>query len=72
VIVCPRAESVTAKQLETQLNREDSVKTKMFAALLFASALTATAAVAQPAPFNPVGVTMGHWHIASKDVEANK
>ena len=22
--------------------------------------------------FNAVGVTMGHWHLASKDVEANK
>src|SRR5882724_2499642 len=44
----------------------------MFAALLFASALIAGTATAQPAPFNAVGVTMGHWHLASKDVEANK
>src|SRR5882724_3361247 len=44
----------------------------MFAALLFASALIAGTAAAQPAPFNAVGVTMGHWHIASKDLEANK
>src|SRR5256712_12518194 len=44
----------------------------MFVALLFASALTASTAAAQPAPFNESGVTMGHWHIASKDVEANK
>jgi catechol 2,3-dioxygenase-like lactoylglutathione lyase family enzyme len=48
------------------------VKTSMFAALLFASALIAGTAAAQPAPFNAVGVTMGHWHLASKDVEANK
>ena len=41
-------------------------------ALLFASTLTAGNAAAQPAPFNDVGVTMGHWHIVSKDVEANK
>src|SRR6478735_5985709 len=40
--------------------------------LLFASALTARTAVAQPVPFNELGVTMGHWHLASKDVEANK
>src|SRR2546421_9557973 len=33
--------------------------------------ITGTAA-AQPAPFNQIGVTMGHWHIVSKDVEANK
>ena len=48
------------------------MKTKLFSALLFASTLTAGTAAAQPAPFNQIGVTMGHWHIASKDVEANK
>src|SRR6476646_10131591 len=44
----------------------------MFVALLFASALAAGSAAAQPAPFNATGVTMGHWHLASKDLEANK
>jgi catechol 2,3-dioxygenase-like lactoylglutathione lyase family enzyme len=39
---------------------------------LLASALGAGTAAAQPAPFNQIGVTMGHWHLASKDVEANK
>jgi catechol 2,3-dioxygenase-like lactoylglutathione lyase family enzyme len=48
------------------------MKTSVFAALLFASTLAAGSAVAQPAPFNEAGVTMGHWHIISKDVEANK
>jgi catechol 2,3-dioxygenase-like lactoylglutathione lyase family enzyme len=51
------------------------MKNTAFLALLFASALamgTASTASAQPAPFNEAGVTMGHWHIASKDVEANK
>jgi len=48
------------------------VKTNMFATLLLASALTAGTAAAQPAPFNQTGVTMGHWHLASKDLEANK
>jgi catechol 2,3-dioxygenase-like lactoylglutathione lyase family enzyme len=43
-----------------------------FAALLLASAFTAGTAAAQPAPFNEAGVTMGHWHLVSKDVEANK
>jgi catechol 2,3-dioxygenase-like lactoylglutathione lyase family enzyme len=38
---------------------------------LFASMLTAGTAAAQPAPFNEIGVTMGHWHIISKDVDAN-
>src|SRR5438105_11497453 len=45
---------------------------KMFAALWLASTLAAGTASAQPFPFNEVGVTMGHWHLASKDVEANK
>jgi len=48
------------------------MKRNVFVALLLASTLSAGTAVAQPAPFNEVGVTMGHWHIASKDVEANK
>src|SRR5438876_9670930 len=60
------------RQLEIQLKREASVKTNVFVALLFASTLTASTAAGQPAPFNEIGVTMGHWHIASKDVEANK
>jgi catechol 2,3-dioxygenase-like lactoylglutathione lyase family enzyme len=48
------------------------VKKSMFVALLFASALIPGAASAQPAPYNELGVTMGHWHLISKDVEANK
>jgi len=57
---------------DIQLDREESVKATIFAALLFASALIAGSATAQPAPFNATGVTMGHWHLASKDLEANK
>ena len=48
------------------------MKTTAFAALLFASTLAAGTAFAQPAPFNEAGATMGHWHLISKDVEANK
>jgi catechol 2,3-dioxygenase-like lactoylglutathione lyase family enzyme len=51
---------------------EASVKTQVLVALLFVSTLAAGTAAAQPAPVNQAGVTMGHWHIASKDVEANK
>src|SRR6059036_233048 len=47
-----------------------ALTTTAFAALLLA--IGAGPAAAQPAPFNEVGVTMGHWHIISKDVEANK
>jgi catechol 2,3-dioxygenase-like lactoylglutathione lyase family enzyme len=46
-----------------------ALTTTAFAALL---AFGASPAAAQPAPFNEVGVTMGHWHIISKDPEANK
>ena len=48
------------------------MKTHMLVASLFISALAAGTAAAQPAPFNDIGVTMGHWHVVSRDVEANK
>jgi catechol 2,3-dioxygenase-like lactoylglutathione lyase family enzyme len=48
------------------------VKTRIFVAWLLAWALVSGRAAAQPAPFNETGVTMGHWHLISKDVEANK
>ena len=48
------------------------MKPDLFIGLFFAAALGACPATAQPAPFNEIGVTMGHWHIASKDLEANK
>lgn len=44
----------------------------VIAVLWFASTLATGTAVAQPFPFNDAGVTMGHWHIASRDVQANK
>ena len=40
--------------------------------LWLASMLVTGTAVAQPFPFNEVGLTMGHWHVASRDVQANK
>jgi catechol 2,3-dioxygenase-like lactoylglutathione lyase family enzyme len=48
------------------------MKKSLFVALLLASTLTIGTAAAQPAPFNEAGVTMGHWHLVSKDLEANK
>jgi catechol 2,3-dioxygenase-like lactoylglutathione lyase family enzyme len=50
------------------------MRISVFVALLFASALAAGSAAAQPAPFNATGVTFGHWHMASNpaNVEANK
>ena len=44
----------------------------LIAGLWLASTLATGTAVAQPFPFNEVGVTMGHWHLASRDVQANK
>src|SRR5476651_127081 len=38
-------------------------------AILLAAITTASA---QRAPFNSAGITMGHWHLNSRDVEANK
>jgi catechol 2,3-dioxygenase-like lactoylglutathione lyase family enzyme len=48
------------------------MKLGLFTALMLASTFAAGTALAQPAAFNEVGATMGHWHIASKDSEANK
>ena len=44
----------------------------LIAGLWLASTLATGTAVAQPFPFNEVGLTMGHWHIASREVQANK
>ena len=38
----------------------------------FALYLASGHAFAQPFPPNEAGVTMGHWHLASRDVEANR
>jgi catechol 2,3-dioxygenase-like lactoylglutathione lyase family enzyme len=57
---------------ELKLDREASMKTTVLAALLLGSMLAAGTAVAQPAPFNETGVTMGHWHLISKDPAANQ
>ena len=45
---------------------------RILVALSIAFSAIPAVAAAQPAPFNEIGVTMGHWHIISKDVEANK
>ena len=45
---------------------------KSIVALALASTLAAGAACAQPYTPNEAGVTMGHWHLNSRDIEANK
>src|SRR4029077_19112244 len=44
----------------------------LIATLWLALQLAAGAAFAQAAPPNEAGITMGHWHLNSRDVEANK
>ena len=44
----------------------------LIATLWLALQLAAGAAFAQAAPPNEAGVTMGHWHLNSRDIEANK
>jgi catechol 2,3-dioxygenase-like lactoylglutathione lyase family enzyme len=45
---------------------------KLLLALSLLPVLLPSAASAQPFPVNDKGVTMGHWHLNSKDVEATK
>ncbi len=45
---------------------------KLMAALWLASSLAVGTASAQPYAPNEAGVTMGHWHLNSRDVQANK
>jgi catechol 2,3-dioxygenase-like lactoylglutathione lyase family enzyme len=44
----------------------------LISAFWFVASVAMGTAVAQPAPPNELGVTMGHWHLNSRDVEANK
>src|SRR3954464_5043352 len=44
----------------------------LIASLMAVALIAAGAAFAQPYPFNEAGVTMGHWHLNSRDVEASK
>jgi catechol 2,3-dioxygenase-like lactoylglutathione lyase family enzyme len=45
---------------------------RLITALWLVSSLTAGTALAQPYAPNEAGITMGHWHLNSRDVEANK
>jgi catechol 2,3-dioxygenase-like lactoylglutathione lyase family enzyme len=44
----------------------------LFLMLVVFPGTSATPAFAQAAPPNAIGVTMGHWHLNSRDIEANK
>ena len=45
---------------------------QLISALCLVSSLAAGTALAQPYTPNEAGVTMGHWHLNSRDVAANK
>jgi catechol 2,3-dioxygenase-like lactoylglutathione lyase family enzyme len=45
---------------------------KLLSALWVVLLLVPAAASAQPFPVNAAGVTNGHWHLNSRDIEANK
>ena len=45
---------------------------KLISALWLISTLATGAAWAQPYAPNDAGVTNGHWHLNSRDIEANK
>jgi glucokinase len=51
--------------------REEAMK-KLISAVWLISTLTAGAAWAQPYTPNDAGVTNGHWHLNSRDLELNK
>jgi catechol 2,3-dioxygenase-like lactoylglutathione lyase family enzyme len=53
------------------MGRRNAVK-KLLTAIWVLSLLVPAVASAQPFPVNAAGVTNGHWHLNSKDIEANK
>jgi catechol 2,3-dioxygenase-like lactoylglutathione lyase family enzyme len=57
--------------LEDDIGRRITVK-KLLLAVWVISMLVPALASAQPFPVNAVGVTNGHWHLNSRDIEANK
>src|SRR5439155_764695 len=73
LVAFPRDRRTTG---DARSSGEASMNTNMralIAGLWLASTLASGTALAQEqAPFNEAGVTMGHWHLVSQDVAANK
>ena len=57
--------------LQNPITEGQAMRTLLPALLLIINLATG-AASAQPFTPNEAGVTMGHWHLNSRDVEANK
>jgi catechol 2,3-dioxygenase-like lactoylglutathione lyase family enzyme/extradiol dioxygenase family protein len=53
-------------------DRQEVAMKTLISALWLVTSLAVGAAWAQPYTPNQAGVTMGHWHLNSRDVEANK
>jgi hypothetical protein len=53
-------------------DRQEVAMKTLISALWLVTSLAAGTAWAQPYAPNQAGVTMGHWHLNSRDVEANK
>jgi catechol 2,3-dioxygenase-like lactoylglutathione lyase family enzyme len=53
-------------------DRQEVAMKTLISALWLVTSLAAGAAWAQPYTPNQAGVTMGHWHLNSRDIEANK
>src|SRR5215467_8747110 len=67
----PSASVYGARTHRCEMNREVAMK-RLISALWLVSSLAAGTAWSQPYAPNEAGVTMGHWHLNSRDVEANK
>src|SRR5215217_5303268 len=68
-----RSTSVEVDRRSTDdITSGEAAMKRLIASLWFISALTTGTAWAQPFTPNEAGVTMGHWHLNSRDVEANK
>src|SRR5713226_8498239 len=59
------------RSVDISIKKESAVR-KLITALWMISLVTSGTAWAQAFPPNEMGVTMGHWHMNSRDIEANK
>jgi hypothetical protein len=63
---------IAGQRANTRSNGEATMKRLISAALWLVSNVAVGTAWAQPYAPNEMGVTMGHWHLNSVDVEASK
>jgi catechol 2,3-dioxygenase-like lactoylglutathione lyase family enzyme len=61
-----------ARGIYTKLDAKEPAMRRLIAVLWTISILVPVVARAQAFPPNETGVTMGHWHLNTRDIEANK